>query len=563
MSQLSSAEEESCRPQAEHSRISLWSTLFIAGLFSAVSLLSSPVPGVNEPHYLAKARTFADPDWCPRDFFLTSANAHYCFFWLVGQSTKCCSFEQIAIAGRIFSALLLAIGWSMLGRAVHLRAIFCQLSAVMFAALSLLGSFSGEWLLGGFESKVPSWGLSLIAISLWIAGRGSVRRMLAAGVICGLACSLHPVVGGWVAACVCLAEVLLSRHEISIFRRGTLRHYQSIVARFSAFSLATILFALPGLIPALKVVLDKSLPQKDRELATFYQVFWRLKHHLDPTEIPPSQWTYLLCTTCCLVVVVWFLRQISTGIPRNDGLRSMLMFFGMSALIAAAGVFIGWHTVRAQEMEGWEWRASLLKFYPFRCFDALLPITTALALARLIQSAMQKSELLTPPASRSVQTRLLNAPVMRQVAVGITLILPLYQSWCSREAAPAGYTLDQFADWQKACHWLQKNTRSDALVLTPRESSAFKWFAERAEYVCYKDCPQDAAGILTWNERLWLLHDWTLQSSSDGLYDKSDLRILREKTDCDFILTRILGPFETDPIWKGQHWRIYAVPPKD
>lgn len=35
---------------------------------------------------------------------------------------------------------------------------------------------------------------------------------------------------------------------------------------------------------------------------------------------------------------------------------------------------------------------------------------------------------------------------------------------------------------------------TNALILTPRKS-AFKWMAERAEYVCYKDCPQDAAGI--------------------------------------------------------------------
>jgi hypothetical protein len=33
--------------------------------------------------------------------------------------------------------------------------------------------------------------------------------MLAAGVICGLGCALHPVVGGWVAACLCIASTWL------------------------------------------------------------------------------------------------------------------------------------------------------------------------------------------------------------------------------------------------------------------------------------------------------------------------------------------------------------------
>lgn len=43
-------------------------------------------------------------------------------------------------------------------------------------------------------------------------------------------------------------------------------------------------------------------------------------------------------------------------------------------------------------------------------------------------------------------------------------------------------------------------------------------------------------------------------------YGDDDLRILRERTGCDFIITRILGPFETPPVWQGQVWSIYAVP---
>jgi hypothetical protein len=478
--------------------------------------------------------------------------------------TQWLSFDQIAVAGRIFSALLLAVGWTLLARAVHLRAIFSVLSATMFASLSLLGSFSGEWLLGGFESKVPAWGLCLIAVSLWISGRGSVRSMLLAGIICGLGCSLHPVVGGWVAACVCMASALFWVADLILKRsQSRAENQRSSLFGLIAFSTQTILFALPGLIPALALVLDKSLPQKDRELASFYQVFWRLKHHLDPTEIPGSQWLYLLLVGGGLLAGLWCLSRYHCGTTRNDGLRWMLAFFAMSALIALAGVIIGWHTVRAQELDGWEWRASLLKFYPFRCFDALLPITTALVFARLAQAFAPQLEVRNSMASRSFAGGLLSTPLVRQMAFCGMLLLPLWLSWRSREAAPAGYTVDQFTDWRTACDWLRENTPKDALILTPRESSAFKWLAERAEYVCYKDCPQDAAGILTWNKRLWLLHDWTLRSSSDSLYDKHDLQILRAKTDCDFILTRILGPFETDPLWEGQHWKIYAVPPRE
>ena len=110
------------------------------------------------------------------------------------------------------------------------------------------------------------------------------------------------------------------------------------------------------------------------------------------------------------------------------------------------------------------------------------------------------------------------------------------------------------------CRWIRNETPDDALVLTPRESLDFKWFAERAEYVCYKDCPQDAAGILEWDRRLWFLHEWTLESSSDGRYDKEDLLELNRRTGCDFLLTRILGPFSSQPIHTVGEWRLYRVP---
>jgi hypothetical protein len=559
---------ESSRPQTPSFWTCLWSTLFIAALFFAVSLLGSPVPGVNEPHYLAKARTFQDPTWCSRDFFLISSNAHYCFFWIVGSLTQWMSLATIALLGRALSSLVLAVGWNMLGGSLSLpgdsRFRAACLAACLFAALSLQGSFSGEWLLGGFESKVPAWGFALMSLSFWtrseistcnqksIDGQPSrFREMGMAGAACGIACALHPVVGGWVAICICLASVALWwRHQAA---------FGIAVTRLFVFAAATVLVSLPGLIPALRLVLDQGLPQNDRELATFYQVFWRLKHHLDPTELLASQWLYAAILVA-IILMAALLHRRSTAASRepaqatdaalkteSDGLACLLMFFAMSAVVALAGVAVGWHSESAQKMVGWEWRAALLKFYPFRCFDAMLPITAAWMLASLAKKKLAHVRALRGLAGTAAITL-------------FAVLVPLQMAWQQREAAPAGYTVQQFSDWKSACEWIRINTPSDALILTPRESYAFKWFAERAEFVCYKDCPQDAAGILMWNRRLWLLHDWTLKSSSDGLYDAADLEVLQQKTDVDFVLTRILGPFQAEPIWQSGEWRIYAVP---
>jgi len=536
MKTASTGFERQSGAQQRHSVVFfLLSTFCIGLMFLAVSLLSSPIPGVNEPHYLCKARSFVDADWCHRDFFLASANAHYCFFWLVGPLTQLCSFAMAAQIGRSVSAFVLAGGWTVLGRATGLSISYGILSAAVYAFLSQLGSFSGEWLLDGFESKVAAWGLGLAAIGFWIRGSlcGCPRWMAMAGFLCGIGATLHPVVGGWIAVCICMAW-LFDWVAARCFkgRQGAINSVIGIIT----FSVSTIVVALPGLIPAFQLLLDDSLGREDRELASFIQVFWRLKHHLDPTELTTLQWMYAggLLTIAILAFVSWHAKSHAA---------LLLKFFFASLAVALAGVAIGWHTVEAKDMNDWQWRAALLKFYPFRTFDAMLPIVAAIFVALKLQHRLTFT-------SKKVVS----------VVVIVFCGLAFVPAALHREITPPGYTADQFTEWQTVCEWIRAETPDTALFLTPRESFAFKWFAERAEYVCYKDCPQDAVGILEWNRRLWWLHDWTLKSSTDGVYDRYDLEELRAKTDCDFILTRMLGPFNVAPVWQGKHWQIIKIP---
>ena len=71
--------------------------LAVSAFFAIWSLLHVAVPGVNEPHYLGKARAFSDPDWCAGDFFLHSANAHAVFFNIVGPLTQILPLAAVAV----------------------------------------------------------------------------------------------------------------------------------------------------------------------------------------------------------------------------------------------------------------------------------------------------------------------------------------------------------------------------------------------------------------------------------------------------------------------------------
>ncbi|MBL8810574.1 MAG: hypothetical protein JNM43_10390 [Planctomycetaceae bacterium] len=556
---------ENVRPQ----RIgdSLWSIAFVWFLFAAVSFLSSQVPAVNEPHYLCKAKAFETPAWCKRDFFLRSANAHYVFLKACGKLTPHLSLPALAIAGRLASTLVLAIGWWRLIGAVvpngRETAWAMCLSAVLYALLSQLGSFSGEWLLGGFEAKVPSWGFALAATAEMIRAQSSLRlrEFLLAGICAGIALALHPVVGGWMAACLFgMGAVFQWKRWISppAAANGPARTVASGPWQLLVFSVAVVVSSLPGLWPAIKFLTRQTASSDDQLKASMIQVFWRLAHHLDPTHLSRRQWAYaaVLLIAIAIAAVSLKKRAARSG-SESSGYSALATVFGFSSLIAVIGIAAGWHSQSFAEMylefQGWKIPATVLKFYPFRTFDGLLPIVAAIGLTLLTLHRLSLPQSEKAPENGGIKTR-------RITIVGLLVMCAFSMAWRQGSPAPPGYTAAQFEDWKQACDWIRANTPKDSLILTPRESYGFKWFAERAEYVCYKDCPQDAKGILEWNDRLWFLHDWTLKSSGDAVYSDSDLKELRQKTKCDFVLTRILGPFESQPLWSSREWRIYAVP---
>jgi hypothetical protein len=51
------------------------------------------------------------------------------------------------------------------------------------------------------------------------------------------------------------------------------------------------------------------------------------------------------------------------------------------------------------------------------------------------------------------------------------------------------------------CDWIRRETPADAMFLTPPGQQTFKWHAERPEVVSIKDIPQDARGVIEWQQR--------------------------------------------------------------
>lgn len=491
--------------------------------FLLVSLVAAPIPAVNEPHYLAKAKHYWDSTWCAGDLFLESFPAHRVFYQTFGWLTLWFDFLTVAILGRAISLALVAMSWMSLVRrlqrdesSTYVRANSAVLSAWLFLGLQAIGNLSGEWLIGGVESKVIAF-----AFVFWAIAAMFEQRLMLAAVCSGLAVSFHPVVGVWHLASLGMAEG--SRLKLHVRQIGR------SVAAIGVLCLT----AWPGLSPAIEM-LQRAKPN-EAFAANYIQVFYRLKHHLDPMDFGLDHFVgYGVLAVAWLSALFWMRRKQSLS-PQD---RWWIGYLVATALFAAGGLLAGLGPRPAELMPGFRWRMGLLKFYPFRLFDLMLPIAVAILLPRLV----------------------------RQRWLWLVGVLGLLWALIATHAYPPPNQLppDMRADWRDVCRWCAANTPKDAVFHTPFEAEAFKWFAQRAEYVNFKDCPQDAAGIVEWNRRLKLITKWSEKSfNNDETYSADELRELVRQTDVRWAITRTRVLYDVPPsdlLYANDTYKILRLP---
>ena len=307
---------------------------------------------------------------------------------------------------------------------------------------------------------------------------------------------------------------------------------------------AAAVTALPGLLPALQILTASDLSPWQRATAGRIQVFMRLSHHLDPARFPLQAWLH---AGVLLAAIAFFARVLrKKELPAS--VHRFLVLLGVAGFIAAVGILVGAHRGNVLHRPDWAGRAFLLRFYPFRLLDVLMPTGAALLGTAVVQTRFARQW------QRAAASRFRRAGLL---AVVLTACL------VTRSSVPAGYSPDQFAAWKDACAWIRRNTPDCCLFVTPRESFGFKWYAERAEFVCWKDCPQDAAGILEWRRRLREL-SWLQPEEHEAVrLTADDLNRLHAQTTAEYLITRTCRSAQTQPVYENGIWRIYRLTESD
>lgn len=487
--------------------------LAVAGVFFLFS--SAAVPDVNEAHYWTKAKHFWDPQFCPGDSFLSSADAHWSFYMTLGQWTRVLPLEQAVWCGRCTVWLAMATGWWALTRVFAFNTLAMIGSAALLVVATRWGHLSGEWVVGGAEAK----GLAFAWVFASVAAATS-QRWARAYLFAGIAAGFHVLAGGWVVLCLLLvAGTRLMCVAWPQCMRPRSRPVAAAGKSLPPESAASLLLgltaggvaSLAGLLPALALTWGQAA--EVNQTATQAYVLQRLPHHLVFWAFSPLQ----LCQFC-LLLLVWL--AVVAGWPAasaseqdeattdREARRVLMGLVHAALLLAGLGVLLSLAVLSAGP---WSQSAvAWLRYYWFRTADVLLPAGTVILLCQAWQIGWSVCSAGFRPAARRWGL---------VASLALALCAVTWEGWLSyhqavRDPRPNADKASLPTDvdpqrtaaiarhWQNVCQWIQTNTPYDALFLTPRGQQTFKWYAQRSEVVSWKDVPQDSEGIAEWQRRV-------------------------------------------------------------
>lgn len=477
-------------------------------LFALISLLAAePVPGINESHYLPKAKHLFDRSYCPGDLFFESHDAHGLAAGFAGSLAIWLPLPAVAWIGRILSWLCLAWAWQKLRVAIEIHWILGAFSLSSWYFAIDYGNWAGEWAIGGFEGKSLAYPCIIVALAELFHGRWP-----RVWIWLGLAVAWHPLAGGWAGLSFGIAWLCMPQL------------WQRARAQAAWLGLAAAI-GLVGVIPA---GLGLNSPNQVGNLvASQIHVYKRLAHHQCPSLFAFERHLAGGVSLGLLIaasILAWCMfRKEKRERLRQDPVSWLLTLAWIAVLFSAAGLLID----RNFSLSNPVYASQLLRFYWFRWSDIAVPLAWTLTFWKLTEIGFKRvagtSGAIAPlgvgkhsagPVTDGWSRLTTSAQIFAGILV-IVLIARHTQANFARQYPAADEILmkapmtraintDRYIDWLAVCDWARKNSPTDSLWFTPEHQQTFKWYAGRAEVVCWKDVPQDNASVRKWYERLIL-----------------------------------------------------------
>ncbi len=505
------------KPQAATSPS--WSPSFVqwfVHLLLLFLLAGTAVPEINESHYLPKAKHAYDASFAPGDLFLESHDSHFLATQSAGWLTTILPLPLVAWIGRAVAWAFLAFAWLRLTGALGIARWASPFALATWYFAVHYGNWAGEWAIGGFEGKSIAYPAVLLSLAQAVENRWTRVWPWIAFAICW-----HPLVGGWAGLTLVL---------VWTWRCARTEWRSQIVSQ-----IASLLVAMAGVLPAFMGTSGSG--SEGKLIASQIHVYFRLSHHLCPLSFA---WERHVAATIMLGLFVimfglWFVLSIRRKRAANSTQANAKPFTALSVvqsvawlslLFAAIGLAIDivWSDPQRATFQP-ELASKLLRFYWFRWSDVAVPLAASLTAWGLLSNfCVPETSARDGKAAQGTHSLTGSVvPGITAVAMISVLALVTIRLWETWEAVPAADRLlvntpgerreltwqdsdsNRYLDWLAVCAWIRENTPTDSLWLTPKYQQSFKWYAQRAEVVCWKDVPQDNRSVIEWYKRIRIL----------------------------------------------------------
>lgn len=455
-------------------------------------LVFEPVPAVNETHYLVKSKHAWDSTFAPGDIFLESHDSHVLFTTLAGNLARLMPLTAVAWWGRVACWFFVAWAWRKLMKSLEIPTVVGIMSLVSWYLAIQFGNWAGEWAIGGFEAKSLAYPCILVAIAEVIE-----QRWKRAWLWLGLSVAWHPVVGGW--AGLAVGFYWLSLPELS--KRGS--------DQFAGLS-GGLFLGLVGVLPA---AFGLSGPnQVGNLLSSQIHVYFRLAHHQCPQRFMAERhWAGAVSLSLLIAVTLFRYLNVRNSLSTRqvEGSRFLLWIAWVSVGFSAVGLLIDLALTQTRP----DIASQFLRFYWFRLSDVFVPLGWTLTFwsllgegYRFLKESDTKKRLRGPAFTKSAILLLAGLVVLllvgRQVASNLQRQYPSADQMMMDAPILRSVESDRYVDWLAVCDWARNNSPTEALWFTPRHQQTFKWYAQRAEVVNWKDVPQDNQSARRWYQRV-------------------------------------------------------------
>ena len=428
-------------------------------LFSLICLcqLGQSLLGSNEAGKLALALQQVDPGWNPNDWYLNRPQSYQ---WLFQQISGHVLLWFGVGPGALLSRIVGYAAWSWGAAAVCIElglSVWMSLGAVALF-LSHQSLVAREWMLGSAEPKTLAYAALLLAFVAWRR-----RHFWAMGFCSGLACSFHILVGFYGGAALALAVALADRRK-------------ALSAQWLRATTGLILGGLPiGFVLAQHQPAGLlSTPQQgDGPSMSWIYTYLRNPHHLVPSSWSVEEWSQAVFWLGLFALACWCSREANGSDAASR--RSLAIWGALTLVPFVLGLCISL----------WDTGGTLLRFYPFRVADSVIPLCTTLLLASQLERSRPR------PA--------------RLIALITTVVVAVqsHTSWASEATRfhPAPNTApDKQA---KAYRWISAHTPRTIRILTP--PSGFEdltLLTGRANVAQFKQIPNRSADVREWFLRM-------------------------------------------------------------